>query len=117
MTTTEGATATIPRMATHRAAHDEQLTLYDALGLLILGSLMFLPRLFLAGLAIFDSGLLRDAFSGWVIPLVGFLLLPSTTFAFAVMWSISSNVVSGIEWAVVAAAFLLDVWAWSAFRR
>ena len=104
-------------MATPHPAHDEGLTPSRALGLLILGSLMFLPRLFLAGLAIFDSDLLRDAFSGWVIPLVGFFLLPSTTFAFAVTWSISSDQVTGGEWVVVGVAFLLDVWAWSAFRR
>jgi hypothetical protein len=33
------------------------------------------------------------------------------------MWSVSSERVSGVEWAFVGFAFLLDVWAWSAFRR
>ena len=95
---------------------EEEFGLVERLGLLILATLMFLPRLALFGFAIVDSGLLRGAFDGWVAGVVGFLVLPWTALAYASMWSISSNVVSGWEWAVVVFAFLLDVWAWSAFR-
>ncbi len=94
----------------------ESLSLVDKLGLLILGMLLTLPRLVLAGFAIFNSGLIRGAFDGWVAAVVGFLVLPWTALAYASMWSISSDVVSGWEWAVVVVAFLIDVWAWSAFR-
>ena len=95
----------------------EDLGLVGTLGLLILGMLLTLPRIVLAGFAIFDSGLIRGAFDGWVAAVVGFLVLPWTALAYASMWSISSDVVSGWEWAVVVGAFLIDVWAWSAFRR
>jgi len=94
----------------------EDIDLVETLGLLILGVLLTLPRVVLFGFAIVDSGLIRGAFDGWVAGVVGFLLLPWTALAYASMWSISSNVVSGWEWAVVGVAFLLDVWAWSAFR-
>ena len=94
----------------------EEFGLVESLGLLILGMLLFLPRLVLFGFAIVDSGLIRGAFDGWVAGVVGFLVLPWTTLAYASMWSISSDVVSGWEWAAVGFAFLLDVWAWSAFR-
>ena len=100
--------------AQHHAT--ESLSLVDKLGLLTLAVLMTLPRLALAGFAIVDSGLLRGAFDGWVAGVVGFLVLPWTALAYASMWSISSNVVSGWEWAVVVVAFLIDLWAWSAFR-
>ena len=89
----------------------------ESVGLLILGMLLFWPRFVLFGFAIVDSGMIRGAFDGWVAGVVGFLVLPWTTLAYASMWSISSNVVSGWEWAVVGIGFLLDVWTWSAFRR
>ena len=95
---------------------EEDFGLVESLGLLILGTLMLLPRLALFGFAIVDSGLIRGAFDGWVAGVVGFLVLPWTTLAYASMWSISSDVVSGWEWAVVGIAFLIDVWTWSAFR-
>ena len=94
----------------------EDIDLVETLGLLILGVLLTLPRVALFGFAIVDSGLIRGAFDGWVAGSVGFLVLPWTALAYASMWSISSNVVSGWEWAVVGFAFLLDIWAWSAFR-
>ena len=95
----------------------EDLGLVESVGLLILGMLLFLPRFVLAGFAIVDSGLIRGAFDGWLAAVAGFLLLPWTALAYASMWSISSDVVSGWEWAVVGVAFLIDAWTWSAFRR
>ena len=44
-------------------------------------------------------------------------MLPWTTLAYATMWSISSDQVTGFEWIAVGVAFLIDVWTWSAFRR
>jgi hypothetical protein len=56
------------------------------------------------------SDLLSRSFDGWLLPLLGFFLLPWTTLAFALLWA-SSDGVLGIEWLVVAFAFLVDVGA------
>jgi hypothetical protein len=71
-------------------------------------------RLWLLGLWIF-SDLLGDAFDSWVVPVIGFVLLPWTTLTYAFMWTISSDKVAGWEWLVVAIALLVDFasWAWS----
>ena len=62
------------------------------------------------------SDLLSRAFDSWIVPLIGFFLLPWTTLAYAVMWS-SSNGVAGFEWFIVVAAFLIDVGAFAGGRR
>lgn len=56
------------------------------------------------------SDLLSRSFDGWLVPLLGFFLLPWTTLAFALLWA-SSNGVIGFEWLLVAFAFLVDVGA------
>jgi hypothetical protein len=68
------------------------------------------PRLALAAVWLF-SDWLSGAFDGWLLPLLGFLLLPWTTLAYAGMWAYGTNDVGGFEWAVVALAFLADVGA------
>ena len=115
MTTQPGPRFTILTMATHHH-HDEEIGVGQGVGLVILGSLLFWPRLFILGFAIFDRQI-GDAFSNWLIPFFGFFLLPWTTVSYAALWSITSESVTGVEWAVVGFAFLLDVWTWSAFRR
>jgi hypothetical protein len=82
----------------------------------VAGGLMFWPRLFIIGFAIF-SRTIGDAFSGALIVIAGFILLPWTTFMYAVMWSISSNKVSGWEWIVVVIAFVVDLYTWALARR
>ena len=62
------------------------------------------PRLALFAIFLF-SDLLSRAFDSWFVPLLGFFLLPWTTLAYAVMWSTSSNQVSGFEWFIVILAF------------
>jgi hypothetical protein len=69
------------------------------------------PRLALFFIWIF-SDLLGDAFDSWVLPLLGFFLLPWTTLAYAGMWSIGTNEVTGFEWFVVGLAFVVDVGGW-----
>ena len=64
-------------------------------------------RLALIFLWLFTDDLSR-AFDSWIIPFIGFFILPWTTLAYAVMWS-SSNEVSGFEWFIVGFAFLIDV--------
>ena len=43
------------------------------------------------------------------MPLLGFFLLPWTTLAYAVMWSVGTDRVYGIEWAFVLLAFFVDL--------
>ena len=95
----------------------EDSGLVETLGLFILGSLLVWPRLVILGFAIVDSGLMRGAFGGWVAAVAGFIVLPWTTLAYATMWSISSDQVTGFEWTAVGVAVLIDIWTWSAFRR
>jgi hypothetical protein len=82
----------------------------------IAGGLMFWPRLFIIGFAIF-SRTIGDAFSGALIVIAGFILLPWTTLMYALMWGIDSNEVSGWEWIVVAIALLVDLYTWALARR
>jgi hypothetical protein len=51
---------------------------------------------------------------------VGFVILPWTTVSYAFMWGVSSDRVSGVEWIVVGAAFIVDLLTWAgtlALRR
>jgi hypothetical protein len=66
------------------------------------------PRLVLFLLWLFDD-ILSRAYDSWIIPLIGFFVLPWTTLAYAGMWSSGSNEVFGFEWFIVGAAFVVDV--------
>ena len=66
------------------------------------------PRLALFFIFLF-SDLLSDAFDSWLLPLLGFFLLPWTTLAYAVMWSVGRNDVTGFEWFIVVLAFVVDL--------
>ena len=107
---------TVPMILSMRVERD-QSGVVESIGLLLLASLLIWPRLVLFGFAIVDSHLIRDAFDSWLVAIAGFLVLPWTALAYATMWTISSDRVSGWEWAFVAVGVLLDVWAWSAFFR
>ena len=106
-----------PHPHQHHTTDDDELGVVGVVGLIILVSLLAWPRLMLIGFAIFDTDLFNRAYDSWVIPVAGFFLLPWTTLAYASMWTISSDRVTGAEWVVVGIGLLLDVWAWSAFRR
>jgi hypothetical protein len=73
------------------------------------------PRLALVALWLFGD-LLSRAFDSWVVPLLGFFLLPWTTLAYAVMWS-SGRGVNDFEWFLVIVAFLADIGAYGGGRR
>ena len=60
---------------------------FRAIEIVIVLSLFFWPRLFILGFAIFSWKLLIDAFSGWVIWVAGFFLLPWTTITWMAMWT------------------------------
>jgi hypothetical protein len=83
----------------------------------ILLGLAFWPRLWILGFWIFDHKGLGQAFSSWVVPVIGFFVLPWTTLLYAWMWSIGSDGVHGWEWILVGGAFLVDVTFWAAGRR
>lgn len=52
------------------------------------------------------------AFGSWFWPVLGILLLPWTTLAYVLMWSVGGGV-EGWEWLVVALGFAVDVAAYS----
>jgi hypothetical protein len=95
----------------------ESMSMGRAVGWVLAAFSMFWPRLFIVLFWIFDDELPRRAFDSWVVPFLGFFLLPWTTIAYATMWGLGSDRVSGAEWIVVAIAFLLDVWTWAGLRR
>lgn len=55
------------------------------------------------------TDMLSRAFDSWLVPLIGFFLLPWTTLAYTVMWSAGPNGVTGFEWFIVIAAFVFDL--------
>jgi hypothetical protein len=85
-----------------------------------MGCLLALFALISARLALFFiaifSDLLSDAFDSWVVPLLGFFLLPWTTLAYAVMWD-SGHRVNGFEWFIVVLAFIVDLGSYAGGDR
>jgi hypothetical protein len=82
------------------------------------GCLVFLfalisPRLALFFIFLF-SDLLSRAFDSWLLPFIGFFLLPWTTLAYAVMWTTGTHEVAGFEWFIVILAFLADLGSYAA---
>ena len=67
------------------------------------------PRLVIVLLWIFDD-ILGRAYDTWIIPFLGFFLLPWTTVAYVAFWDWGAgNRVTGVEWFFVVLAFLLDL--------
>ncbi len=85
------------------------------MGCLVALLALFSPRLALIALWLFGD-LLSRSFDSWVVPLLGFFLLPWTTLAYAVMWS-SSDRVHGFEWFIVVFAFLIDLGSYAQGQR
>jgi hypothetical protein len=73
------------------------------------------PRLALFVIFLF-SDILSRAFDSWLLPLIGFFLLPWTTLAYAVMWDTGTHEVNGFEWFIVALAFLADLASYAGGR-
>jgi hypothetical protein len=79
-----------------------------AIGCLVALLALISPRLALFAIWLF-SDMLDRAFDSWLVPLLGFFLLPWTTLAYTVMWSVGTRGVSGFEWFIVGVAFLFDL--------
>ncbi len=75
------------------------------------------PRLVLFLLWLF-SNVLSRAFDSWIVPLLGFFLLPWTTLAYAAFWDWGpGHHVTGFEWFFVALAFFIDISSYAGSRR
>ena len=74
------------------------------------------PRLALFFVWIF-SDILSGAYDSWIVPVLGFFLLPWTTLGYAVMWDTGTHEVSGFEWFIVALAFLADLASYAGGRN
>jgi hypothetical protein len=75
------------------------------------------PRLALFFVAIF-SNVLSHAFDSWIIPLLGFFLLPWSTLAYAAFWDWGAgHHVTGFEWLFIVLAFLVDLGSYGGGRR
>ena len=74
------------------------------------------PRLALFAIWLL-SNMLSRAFDSWLVPLLGFFLLPWTTLAYAVMWSAGTNQVQGFEWFIVILGFFFDLASYGSSRR
>jgi hypothetical protein len=66
------------------------------------------PRLAIIIAAIF-SDILSRAYDSFLIPLLGFFLLPWTTLVYAIAWDANPHHLTVFEWLLVAVAFLLDL--------
>ena len=73
------------------------------------------PRLALFFVWIFSDALSR-AYDSWILPLLGFFLLPWTTLAYAVFWDTGSRGVHDFEWFLVVLAFAFDLGAYARGR-
>jgi hypothetical protein len=74
------------------------------------------PRLALFFILLF-SNMIDRAFDGWIVPVLGFFLLPWTTLAYVVMYDVGTREVSGFEWFIVGLAFLVDLAAYFGGKR
>ncbi len=72
----------------------------------------FAPRLALALMALFNNEITRAFDGSWIIPLLGWFVLPYTTLAY-VLLSWWGNGVSGFDWFLVALAFFVDLASYS----
>lgn len=73
------------------------------------------PRLALFVLWLF-SDRLSQSMDSWLLPFLGFFLLPWTTLAWAVAWTPRGGV-SGFGWFLVILAFLVDLGAYGGGHR
>jgi hypothetical protein len=66
------------------------------------------PRLALFFILVFSDWVSRAFDGGWILPVLGFFLLPWTTLAYIVMYEIGDGV-EGFAWFIVVLAFFADL--------
>ena len=69
---------------------------------------LILPRLALVLLWLLSDWLTR-AFDNWVLPVVGFIILPYTTLAYVVAVNVSGGQPTVLWWIIIGVAVLVDV--------
>ena len=86
--------------------------------LMFLTTLFFGPRAALVIWWLINPSRFSDAFSEWIIPVLGILFLPWTTLTYVIVYS-SFNGVNGFEWLFLALGFFADISSYigSARRR
>jgi hypothetical protein len=110
---TIGVMSEVPPLSQHRQGREAgtgRVVLW-----FFLFNVAFWPRIWILGFWIFGSTI-GDAFSAWIVPVIGFFILPWTTLLYAWMWAINSNGVNGWEWIIVAIGLLSDLFFWIAGR-
>jgi len=63
------------------------------------------------------SDMLSRAFDDWIVPFLGFFLLPWTTLGYAVMWNVGTHGVNDFEWFIVVLAFFFDLGSYAEGQR
>ncbi|MGH2944188.1 MAG: hypothetical protein ACRDLN_15590 [Solirubrobacteraceae bacterium] len=74
------------------------------------------PRLALVAVWLL-SDILSRSFDSWLLPFIGFFLLPWTTLSYAIMWDVGTHAVTGFEWFIVVLAFLADLGSYGGTAR
>ena len=79
------------------------------MGCLVLLFALISPRLAIIATWLF-SDVLERAYDAWLVPVIGFFILPWTTLAWAWMYDSGPGLrVDGLEWIVVGIAVLCDL--------
>jgi hypothetical protein len=79
------------------------------MGCLVLLFALISPRLAIIATWLF-SDVLSRAYDAWLVPVIGFFILPWTTLAWAWMYDSGPGLrVDGLEWIVVGVAVLCDI--------
>jgi hypothetical protein len=71
---------------------------------------MFFPRVALVFIWVLTN-LVDRAFTGVLLPLLGFFFLPYTTLMYVIVYSPARGGVTSLGWALVVLAFLVDIGA------
>ena len=88
----------------------------SAVGCLFALLALLSPRLALFFAAIF-SDILSRAYDSFIIPLLGFFLLPWTTLVYALAYDANPKHLTTFEWLLVAVAFVLDLGSYGFGQR
>ena len=84
--------------------------------LMFLTTLFFGPRAALVIWWLINPNRFSDAFSEWIIPVLGILFLPWTTLTYVIVYS-SFNGVNGFEWLFLALGFFADLASYGSSAR